>query len=94
MYTTWIFLILTQNNKVHSLFPNILQCVRKVLHKELIIDDRDFPQNFDSVYRSIDKDLTTNIYQFWKMFRRILQIIITVQKFQWSDWSNGVQLNC
>ena len=21
-------------------------------------------------------------------------VIITVQKFQWSDWSNGVQLNC
>ena len=24
----------------------------------------------------------------------ILGIIITVEKFQWSDWSNGVQLNC
>ena len=22
------------------------------------------------------------------------QLIITVQKFQWSDWSNGAQLNC
>ena len=21
-------------------------------------------------------------------------LIITVRKFQWSDWSNGVQLNC
>ena len=24
----------------------------------------------------------------------ITSIIITVQKFQWSDWLNGVQLNC
>ena len=33
----------------------------------------------------------------WVTFYSLMsnwRVIITVQKFQWSDWSNGVQLNC
>ena len=30
----------------------------------------------------------------WKTVEHIPGVINTVQKFRWSDWSNGVQLSC
>ena len=28
------------------------------------------------------------------IFINFLEIMVTVQEFQWSDWSNGVELDC
>ena len=58
----------------------------------------DFHRLFGLSFKNVGNGPTINLFVMYYMpfveIKDFNALIITMQKFQGSDWSNGVQLNC